>query len=179
MVALFRPISGPLLQAVNRCRDTLPVPSWYRDPDAPPPNRPRKVGVCFIVELDGGVLIDRRSDDGALAFTGGTLEDDEHLLAGLARELREETGLEAGRTTFVGLFSDPTRLIGYDDGSIWPLLTVAFAVEPVAGARPRISEESLELRVVSRDELRYLALTPAHRPIRDAYLAFDGTPVIA
>jgi len=155
------------------------VPSWYRDPEAPAPNRPRKVGVCFIVELDGGVLIDRRSDDGALAFTAGTLEDDESVLDGLARELREETGLEVARTEFIGVFSDPTRLIGYADGSVWPLLTVAVAVEPVSGLRPRISEESLEVRVVTRDELRELALTPAHRPIRDAYLAFDGRAVVA
>ena len=155
------------------------MPSWYRDPEAPVPNRPRKVGVCFIVEIDGGVLVDRRSDDGALAFTGGTLEDDEEILAGLARELREETGLEVERTTLVGLFSDPTRLIGYRDGSIYPLLTVAFAVQPAPGSEPRISNESLELRIVSRDDLRDLPLTPAHRPIRDAYLSFDGTPLVA
>lgn len=155
------------------------MPSWYRDPDAPRPNRPRKVGVCFIVELDGGVLIDRRSDDCALAFTAGTLEDDETVADGLARELREETGLEVARTTLIGVFSDPTRLIGYGDGSVWPLLTVAFAVEPVSGSQPRLSEESLEFRVVSRDELRAVSLTPAHRPIRDAYLAFDGTPLVA
>ena len=155
------------------------MPSWYRDPEAPAPNRHRKIGVCFIVELDGGVLIDRRSDDGALAFTGGTLEDDEDLMTGLARELHEETGLEVDRTILVGLFSDPTRLIGYLDGSVWPLLTVAFAVRPMPGADPRVSDESLELRVVAKDELRDLPLTPAHRPIRDAYLGFDGTPIVA
>jgi hypothetical protein len=97
------------------------MPSWYRDPDAPTPNRPRKVGVCFLVELDGGVLVDRRSDDGALAF----------------------------------------------------------AVTPKPGAAPRLSDESLELRVVSREELAALDLAPAHRPIRDAYLGFDGAVVVA
>ncbi len=159
--------------------DTAGMPSWYRDPDAPEPNRPRKVGVCFIVELEGGVLVDRRSDDGALAFTGGTLEDDESLLEGLARELAEETGLEVERATLLGVFSDPTRLIGYDDGSVWRLLTVAFVVKAVSGRAPRISDESLELRVVSREELRELTLTPVHRMIRDAYLAFDGNVVVA
>ena len=28
-------------------------------------------------------------------------------------------------------------------------------------------------------ELRDLPLTRAHRPIRDAYLAFDGAPIVA
>ena len=64
------------------------MPSYYRDPDAPTPNRPLKVGVCFIVEIDGGVLSDRRRDDGSWAFTGGTLEDGESVEAALARERR-------------------------------------------------------------------------------------------
>ena len=155
------------------------MPSWDRDPDAPAPNRARKVGVCFIVELDGGILIDRRSDDGALAFTGGTLEDDETVTDGLVRELREETGLEVDNLTFIGFFSDPQRLIGYADGSVWPVLSFVFVVTPKPGRRPELSDESLELRVVTRDELRDLPLTPVHRQIRDAYLAFDGTPVVA
>ena len=112
-------------------------------------------------------------------LTGGTLEDDESLLEGLARELAEETGLEVERATLLGIFSDPTRLIGYDDGSVWRLLTVAFVVEVVSGRAPRISNESLELRGVSREELRELTLTPVHRMIRDAYLAFDGNVVVA
>jgi hypothetical protein len=64
------------------------MPSRRRDPDAPAPNRPRKAEVCFIVELDGGVLTDRRSGDGAFACTGGTLEDGESVADGPARELR-------------------------------------------------------------------------------------------
>lgn len=170
---------GPLRQAVGCSGDTPWMPSWDRDPDAPAPNRPRKVGVCFIVELDGGVLIDRRSDDGALAFTGGTLEDDETVTEGLARELREETGLEVEDLTFLGFFSDPQRLIGYTDGSVWPVLSFAFVVRPKPGRRPEFSDESIELRVVTRRELRDVPLTPVHRQIRDVYLAFDGKPVVA
>jgi len=155
------------------------MPSWYRDPDAPSPNQPRRAGVCFLVELDGGVLIDRRRDDGALALTGGALDEGESVLECLARELREETGLEVERATLLGIFSDPSRRVGYPDGAVNGLLSVAFVVTPRAGAGPTASDESIELRVVSRDELRELPIWPAHRPIRDAYLAFDGRPVVA
>jgi hypothetical protein len=36
-----------------------------------------------------------------------------------------------------------------------------------------------ELRVFSREELGKLDIWPAHEPIRDAYLAFDGRLVVA
>jgi 8-oxo-dGTP pyrophosphatase MutT (NUDIX family) len=155
------------------------MPSWYRDTDAPDPNQPRRAGVCFLVELDGGVLIDRRSDDGSLALTGGALDEDETVLECLERELREETGLEIETATFLGLFSDPSRVVSYPDGAVNRLLSVAFVVTPRPGRTPRTSDESLGLDVVPRDELRELAIWPAHRPILDAYLAFDGTPVVA
>jgi 8-oxo-dGTP pyrophosphatase MutT (NUDIX family) len=155
------------------------MPSYYRDPDAPPPNRPRKTGVCFIVELDGGVLIDRREDDGSLAFTGGTLEEGESVREALERELIEETGLEVRSVIPLGVFSDPSRIVSYADGSVHRVLSLAFIVTPEPGPRPRASEESLELQIVSREELRDLPFWPAHRPIRDAYLGFDGNVVVA
>jgi len=155
------------------------MPSWYRDLTAPPPTEPRRAGVCFLVELDGGVLIDQRSDDGSLALTGGALDEGETVLECLERELREETGLEIEKATFLGLFSDPTRVVSYADGAAMRLLSVAFVVVPRPGRAPRVSDESLSFRVVARDELRSLAIWPAHRPILDAYLAFDGTPVVA
>jgi len=34
------------------------MPSYFRDPKAPTPNRPLKVGVCFIVEFDGNVVVE-------------------------------------------------------------------------------------------------------------------------
>ena len=155
------------------------MPSYYRDPDAPTPNRPRKVGVCFIVEIDGGVLIDTREDDGSLAFTGGTLEEGESVHEALERELLEETGLTVGKVTPLGVFSDPSRIVAYANGAVHRVLSIAFVVTPEPGTRPRASEESLELRVVSRAELRDLPFWPAHRPIRDAYLEFDGSVVFA
>ena len=154
------------------------MPSYYRDPEAPTPNRPLKVGVCFIVEKDGGVLIDRRRDDGSWAFTGGTLEDGESVEDALARELHEETGLEVGRAAPLGVFSDPSRIVAYPDGLVNRVLSLAFVVTPRPGKTPRASAESLELSVVSTDRLRGLPFWPVHRPIRDAYLTFAGTVVV-
>ena len=96
----------------------------------------------------------------------------------LQRELFEETGLEVRELTPLGVFSDPSRIVAYADGAVQRVLSLAFVVTPMPGTRPRASEESLELRIVSRAELRDLPIWPAHRPIRDAYLAFDGKVVV-
>ena len=64
-------------------------------------------------------------------------------------------------------------------GAVHRTVTVAFVVVPRPGSTPRASDESLELRLLSRDDLAQVALWPAAVPIRDAYLAFDGTPVVA
>ena len=155
------------------------MPSYYRDRNAPTPNRPRLVGVVALIELDGSVLVDRRSDDGSWAFLGGRVEEQESVLDALHREVREETGLEVHRANLLGVFSDPTRIIEYPGGATHRTMTVAFIVVPQPGAAPRPSDESLELRLFARDELAMLHLWPAATPIRDAYLAFDGTPVVA
>lgn len=155
------------------------MPSFYRDPEAPEPNVPRRVGVTALIVRDGSFLVERRVDDPhQWAFVGGTLEQDEPLLDALRREVLEETGFEVERTELVGLFSDPSRIVSYPDGSICRVLSVAFLVTPRGGGDPRLSDESAGMRFVSRDELAELDFWPAQRPIRDAALRSAGMPVV-
>ncbi|MGL6278518.1 MAG: NUDIX hydrolase [Gaiella sp.] len=140
---------------------------------------PRRVGVTAIIELGDGVLVDRRRDDGSWAFVGGGIEDDESVTAALTREVEEETGLDVASCRLLGVFSDPGRLIGYDDGTVQRILTFAFVVTPRDGTTPRASAESRELAVVPRGALAALPLWPAASPVLDAYLADDGTVVVA
>ena len=153
------------------------MPSYYRDPDAPAPNVPRRVGVIALLERDGAVLVQRRADDGAWDFVGGRLDEDEAVLDALHREVHEETGLRIAEAELFAIFSDPTRVIEYPDGNICRLLSVVFRARPEAG-EPRASVESLELCFVARDELAGLDLWPAARPIRDAYLAGRADVVV-
>jgi len=64
---------------------------------------PVHVAVGVILDPDRNVLITRRDPDshqgGLWEFPGGKVEDDETLPAALARELREELGIEIGRTS--------------------------------------------------------------------------------
>ena len=153
------------------------MPSYYRDPDAPAPNVPRRVGVIALLERDGAVLVQRRADDGEWDLVGGRLDEDESVLDALHREVHEETGLRIADAELFGIYSDPTRIIEYPDETICRLLSIVFRARPEAG-EPRPSDESFELRFVGRDELARLDVWPAVRPIRDAYLAGGGEVIV-
>lgn len=147
------------------------MPSYYRDPEAPAPNVPRRVGVGALIERDDDILVERRADDGRWwAFIGGGLLENETLLEALHREVREETGFVIAKATLFGVFSDPTRVIAYPDGNTCRLLSVVFRVVPEGRIAPRLSEESLEMRFVTLGELPHLEFWPVHRPVRDALL---------
>lgn len=156
------------------------MPSWYRDPAAPEPNLPRKIGVTAIIERDGLVLTDCRADSltPEWAFIGGTLEE-ESVLDALHREVLEETGFEIASAALFGIFSDPTRIVSYPDGNVVRVASVVFRVVPRGDDDPVASHESAELRFVSWDELARLEFWPAHRPIRDALLSDPDSVVVA
>jgi ADP-ribose pyrophosphatase YjhB (NUDIX family) len=156
------------------------MPSWYRDPDAPEPNVPRKIGVTALIRRNEAFLVERRADDADVwAFIGGTLEDGEPLLDALAREVREETGFEIEAARLLGLFSDPSRLIAYPDGTVCRVLSIAFLVTVLGVGEPRTSSESAGMCFVSRDELASLPFWPAQRPIRAALLDDPVEPIVA
>lgn len=154
------------------------MPSYYRDPGAPAPNNPRRVGVVTFIQRDGSLLLERRADFGTWGIPGGALDEEETVQQGIAREVLEETGLEVQSIELLGVFSDPSRIIEYSDGNIYRLLTLAFAVS-VAPGTPRVSEESLELRFVPFETVRTLEIGPALVPIVDAFLEGLPRPVVA
>ena len=62
----------------------------------------------LVEDGEGRVLLARRAvepDRGLWDCPGGFLEEGEHPLDGLRRELAEETGLVAGPARFVGILS--------------------------------------------------------------------------
>jgi 8-oxo-dGTP pyrophosphatase MutT (NUDIX family) len=156
------------------------VPSYYRDPDAPTPNVPRRVGVTALIERDGTFLVERRTDDAEVwAFIGGSLEEDEEILEALRREVREETGFTVAGAELLGVFSDPTRIVAYPDGNVCRVVSIAFTVTPEGRGPPVLSHESAGMRFVSAEVLASLPFWAMHQPIRDALLRNARRPVVA
>ena len=144
---------------------------FYKDPDAPQPNRPISVGVLALIDSAGALLMDRRSDCGRWGLPGGAIAPDEALEAALVREVREETGLAVTDCELFCISADPSRIARYPDGNVVRLLTFAFAARVENLDALRASEESEGLAFLRRDELRRTDVIETARPIVERYFS--------
>ena len=159
---------------------------YYRDPDAPAPNRPTRVVVVAFVERadpERGetVLMERRSDNGQWCLLGGRIEQDQSVEDALRQEVREESGLTVAAFSLFGVFSDPSMIAQYDlpaERVIARVISLAFRVQVEDFGALQISAESTELRFFTHDELRTLDIIPTVRHVVDRYLEDRSTLVL-
>jgi 8-oxo-dGTP pyrophosphatase MutT (NUDIX family) len=143
---------------------------FYGDPNAPPPNRPIGVGVLALIERDGKLLLELRSDCGRWGLVGGEIEVEESLEEGLRREVLEETGLVVTDEELFAVFPGPSRVVRYPDGNVVRLMTFVYRAEVERFEKLRCSEESEELRFFRREDLPSLDVIETSKPILAAYL---------
>jgi 8-oxo-dGTP pyrophosphatase MutT (NUDIX family) len=143
---------------------------FYRDPNAPRPNRPIGVGVLALIERDGWLLMELRSDCGRWGFVGGAVEVEESLEEALWREVLEETGLVVTGEELFAVLPGPSRIVRYPDGNVVRLMTFVYRAEIEDFGTLRLSDESEELRFFRPQELADLDVIETSRPILEAYL---------
>ena len=151
---------------------------FYRDPDAPEPNRPDRVVVVAFVERDDPergptVLMERRSDNGQWCLLGGRVERDQSVEDALRQEVHEESGLSIAAFGLFGVFSDPSMIAQYDlptEQVIARVISLAFRIQVEEFSALQISAESTDLRFFTHAELRTLDIIPTVRHIVDRYL---------
>ncbi len=132
-------------------------------------HNPSAATAAILLDARDRVLVIRRAHEpgmGRLAFPGGFVDNDESAEEGLRRELREETGLEAGALEF--LVSRPNTYP--HRGIIYRTLDFFFIarIDSFAGARPLDGATSLE--ILETGELRPADL--AFVSMREAWQAF-------
>jgi len=107
---------------------------------------------CAIVEDDAGrVLLARRAVEPYRGFwdtPGGYLEEREHPLDGLRRELLEETGLTVEPQRFLGAFMDT-----YGGGPAANATLNLFWTARVVAGEPLAADDVCELRWFAPDQL--------------------------
>ena len=106
---------------------------------------------ALVEDAEGRVLLARRAaepDRGRWDIPGGFLEEGEHPLDGLKRELREETGLEVEPVDFLGAWMD--RYGG--DSTAEATLNLYWTARAVSG-EPKAADDVDDLGWFAADEL--------------------------
>ena len=124
-------------------------------------------GCVIIGDGRGGILLQRRVDDGLWGYHGGAVELDESVEDAARREAREELGLELEELTLFGIYSGPDYHHTYPNGDETSCIDIVYACHRTRGALRLQPEEVAEVRWFTRDTLPP-NLCPNHRqPILD------------
>ncbi len=135
---------------------------YYHDPNAPRANSLVPGASAVVVNDEGKILLQRRSDNARWALPGGVMDIGESIGQSIIREVREETGFEVEPEYIIGVYSDPGHVFAYDDGEVRQQFSICFACRIVAGTL-RVSEESTEVAFFSPEEIDDLDM---HESIR-------------
>lgn len=131
---------------------------------------PKPTASALVLGDDGRILFSRRAKDpaaGKLDLPGGFVEEGEHPLDCLHRELREEAGIGLRDTEFVGVFMDWYR-VGSREVSTLNLYWSA----RVADGRPEPADDVTELLFFAPDEIPWDEVAFGH--IADVVSAWRG-----
>ena len=119
-------------------------------------------GATVAVIKDNKLLLNLRSDTGTWGIPGGAMELGETLEQTAARELREETNLEAESFKLLGVFSGEDLYFVYPNGDrLWSVV-VLYLAEGVSGELGITDGESTELRYFGGDDMPELESRAAH-----------------
>ncbi len=125
------------------------------------------VGVGAVAVKNGKILLIKRAFDpgaGKWSVPGGLVEVGEKLSEACVRETEEETGLQVEVLELINVFD----MIDKDDeGKVkYHYILVDFLVKPVGGEE-RLSEETADMKWVTREESKKMDMTRTARRALD------------
>jgi len=132
-------------------------------------------GVSAIILGPEGVLLQRRDDNGLWGLPGGAMDPGESVTAAIAREVREETGLEVEPIRLIGVYSDTEhhQVVTYPDGNVIHYVSVALECR-ITGGTLACGPESLALEWYDPERLPADLLPMSRICIRDALTREPG-----
>jgi len=143
------------------------VKFYLNDPNAPKPNMPAHLGSNCIITCNGKLLLEKRRDSDTWGLVGGGCKKWEEPDQAMAREVLEELGwrIPANQFRKVKVYGDYGRIASFQDGSIWRMVIVVFALDLPEERPIRISSESKEARFFTKEEVRNLQIAVTHTDI--------------
>lgn len=125
------------------------------------------MGAGVIVTQDGKILLQQRKDNGAWALHAGGIEPGEELEATARRELKEETGLIAGKLDLLGVYSGPDRYLTYPNGDQVYMPNVYYICRDFTGTLKPQATEVAQLKWFDLNHLPENIHQPNRRAIED------------
>ena len=147
----------------------MSIVTFYRgDPkNAPKTTMPAHLGANAIITRGDRILLERRRDSDTWGLVGGGVKKYEEPIDAIVRETWEELGVRVSKDKFrkLAVYGEPGRIAAYQDGSIWRMVIVVFALELPDDVSLRISEESSALRWFTKEELQDIEIVITHSDI--------------
>jgi ADP-ribose pyrophosphatase YjhB (NUDIX family) len=151
---------------------------YYNDPSAPKANSLVPSVNVVVTDEDGSVLVIQRSDNCNWAIPGGAIDLGESLAQAAVRETKEETGITCEVTGIVGIYTDPRHVVLYtSNGEARQEFSIVLTARAVGG-EPTPSDESSQVRWVTRDELAEYQMDRSMRLRVDHFLAGRRSPYL-
>lgn len=146
----------------------MSIVTFYRGhPNPPKTTQGAHLGANVIITCRGKLLLEKRRDCDIWGLVGGGVKKQETTLQAITREIYEELGLRVAGEKFrkLGVYGEPGRIAAYQDGSIWRMVIVVFALELEEEPEMVISSESKELRFFTKEELKEIEIVVTHSDI--------------
>lgn len=113
-------------------------------------------GATIVVLKDNKILLNLRSDTNTWGIPGGSLELGETLEGAAARELKEETNLDAESFTLLNVFSGNDFYFEYPNGDKLYSVIALYRADNVTGNLKAADGESFELQYFGKEQLPQL-----------------------
>lgn len=146
----------------------MSIVTFYRGhPNPPKTTQGAHLGANAMITCNGKLLLEKRRDCDLWGLVGGGVKKQETALEAITREIYEELGLRVSKDQFkkLGVYGEPGRIAAYQDGSIWRMVVVVFALELEKEPEIVISAESRDMQFFSKEELKHIDIVVTHSDI--------------
>ncbi|HKE70031.1 MAG TPA: NUDIX domain-containing protein [Nocardioidaceae bacterium] len=99
---------------------------YFHDPAAPAPDGLLPAAYAAVRNVEGQVLLVRRTDDGNWELPGGRVDVGESASQAVIREVAEEADITIKVTGVSGVYSDPGHVLAYPQGEVRQQVAVCF-----------------------------------------------------
>lgn len=129
---------------------------YFDEPDAPTANSIAPSVTAFVLDEKRRLLLIHKVDNDYWALPGGAVELGESAAEAAVRETSEEAGIDITVTGLVGIYTDPRRMMAYDDGEVRQEFSICFRAEPLSGHLHPQEGETKRAAWLSQDEAERL-----------------------